>query len=71
MLRDERLELRYQLRVPAESEVGIDPPLKRDQTKILQPFDLVPGELLEREVRKRRPAPQSKGASKLIGTIVG
>ena len=55
---DERLELRDELRVTAECEVGVDPLLERDGAELLEPRDLGLRERLVEEVRERRAAPE-------------
>jgi len=50
MLDDEALELRYELAVPPEREVGVDPVFERGQSQLLEPGDLCLREGLPREV---------------------
>src|SRR5262249_6816117 len=57
---DERLQLRYELEVPCEREIGIDPLLERDQTQLLQPGDIALRERLVGHVRKRCPSPEAE-----------
>ena len=58
VLGDERLELGHELGVLAEREVGVDPPLDRQQVQILEAHDRGLRERLVGEIRKRRPAPE-------------
>src|SRR5579863_8846726 len=69
MLRNERLELRDQVGVAAEREVGVDPFLKRRKTQLLETADRVLRERLVAELRERRPAPQRKRLAKLRGGL--
>ena len=57
VLRDERLELRDEVDVPAERQVGVDPLDQRAQAKLLEPTDLVLGERLVGELCEWRAAP--------------
>ena len=59
MLRDQLLELRYELGVPASLEVVVDALLQRNETELFQTRDLVARERFVREVGERRAAPES------------
>ncbi len=50
--RDERLELRDELRMAPEREIGVDPLLERDRAELLEPGDLGLRERLVEEVRR-------------------
>ena len=58
MLGDEGLELRDQLVVAPQCEVGIDAELHCCQPDLLEPGDRRLGEGLVREIPERRPSPQ-------------
>ena len=58
VLRDERLELRHQLVMAAERQVGVDAILDRRETELLQPGDLALRERLVPELGQRLPAPE-------------
>ena len=58
VLGDVGLELRDEFVVAPECEVGVDAELDRTEPDLLEPRDRWPGELLVREVRERRAAPQ-------------
>ena len=60
MFGDERLELRYQLVMVAERQVGVDAIFGRGETKLLQSGDLAPCECLVPELGQRLPAPERK-----------
>ena len=45
-------------RVATEVEVGVDPGLERHQVEFLKAADVRLGEILERDLRQRWPAPQ-------------
>src|SRR5207244_5216802 len=55
---DERFELREDLRVPAELELGVEALLERDEPQFLQARDRGLGERLVGEVGKGRTAPE-------------
>src|SRR5215204_4441978 len=55
---DQRLQLRNQLRVPAQLEIRLDPIFQRRHPQLLQPPDLRLRERLERELSERAAAPQ-------------
>jgi len=61
MLLDERLEVTYELGVPTGGEIRLDPILEAHEAKLLKARDLGLGEALERELAKRRPAPEREG----------
>ena len=66
LLDDEALELRDELAVPGEREVGVDPVLERGQSQLLEPRDLRLRERLPREVGERCAPPQAeRGAQRL------
>jgi hypothetical protein len=58
VLRHQQLELRHQLEVASERQVGLDPGLERRQAKLLEPRDVELRERVERELGQRRAAPQ-------------
>src|SRR5262249_12313287 len=58
VLGDERLELRNELGVPAECEVGVDAILDRRQTYLLQPRNLALCERLALQLGQRLTAPE-------------
>ena len=58
MLADERLQLADDIAVAAEIQVSLDPLPVSDQAKFLEPADLGLREIVERELRERRPAPK-------------
>ena len=66
----ERLELRHQLGVAAEREVGLDTQLERAEPQLLQPRDLGLSELLVGQVGQRRPAPQRECLAQLRADAV-
>ncbi len=66
MLRDQRLELRDEVAVAAEREVGIDSLLERQEAKLVQPADRRLGEPLIRKLRERRAAPESECVAERI-----
>ena len=66
----QRLELADQRRVPAQRQVGLDARLERLQVQLFQPRDLAGGERVEREVRKRRAAPQRERLAQTGGGFV-
>ena len=55
---DELLQLADELRVAAERELGVDPPLDRGEPDLLEPLDRGPRERLVREIGERRAAPE-------------
>ena len=57
---DERLELRNELGVPAEREIGVNPILERREPELLEAQDLVLGEAVVGEVGERVSSPQGK-----------
>ena len=59
MFESERFELRGQLGVLAERELGLDPVLERGQAQLLEPHDFGFGKRLERQIRQR-PAPPER-----------
>ena len=71
MRRDEHLELRDELAVPAQLELGVDSLLQRRQPELLEPPDLVLRELVEREVREGGPSPERQRPGDLGCTILG
>ena len=58
LLRHRRLQLGDQIRMPAESELRVDPRLERRPPSLLQPGDLRLGERLEGQVGQRGASPQ-------------
>src|SRR6266550_3710077 len=65
MRMDEGFELRHEIVVVAERKLEIDPSLGRDEAELVEPFDLVLGELVVGEIGKRRPAPKRKRLAQL------
>ena len=63
LLAHELFELRHELAVAAELQVGVDPVLERAEAKLLQARDRALGERLVGELRERRPAPQRERLS--------
>ena len=57
---DERLQLADQPGVAAEHELGVEPLLECDDTQLVEPRRLEPGELLLVEVGERRAVPESE-----------
>ena len=57
VLGDQRLELRHQLVMAAERQVGVDPILERGQPELLQPGDLALRERLAVKIGQRLSAP--------------
>ena len=70
MLGRERLELRDQRGVPAEGEVGVDPPLDREQVHLLEAPDRRLRERLVGEVGERRPAPERERLAQPLGGLL-
>ena len=60
VLGDQRLQLRHELTVAPERQVGLDPLLDRPKPELLQVGDLPLGEGLVGEVGQGRPAPQAQ-----------
>ena len=60
MPRDEQLQLRHELGVDLELEIGRDPILEYAQPQILQAMDVVLREVLQLRVGKRPASPESK-----------
>ena len=71
VLRDECLELRHELGVLPEREVGVDPSLDRQQVQVLQAHDRRLRERLEGEIRKGRPAPEPERLAQQPGGCGG
>ena len=67
MLRDERLELRDQIGVALELELGGDPFLDDGQAQLLETPDLGLGENLVSEVRQRRSTPERQRLTEQLG----
>ena len=67
MLSHEPLELRDELVVTPESQIGLDALLDRREPQLLQPRRPVLGESLVREVAERRAAPQRERRSQELG----
>lgn len=68
-LHQEALELGDQLGVPSQLELGVDPALERAQSQLLQPPNFALGEVLERDLGQRRPAPEREGLVKQAGGL--
>src|SRR5215204_4329777 len=60
MLADEPPELGDEVGMAAERQVGLDPLLERGQAQLLEPADLLAGEVLIGEVGERRTAPEGE-----------
>ena len=58
VLGDERLELRHQVVVAAERQVGVDPILERREPQLLEPSDLAVRERLAAKLGERLPVPE-------------
>ena len=58
VLADERLQLADDVAVRPELEISVDPLADDDEAKLLEPADLRLREVVERELRERRPAPE-------------
>jgi hypothetical protein len=71
MLGDQRLQLRRQLTVAPERQVGLDPFLDRRQPELLKGGDLPLGEGLVGEVGQGRPAPQAQGPAEARRPLEG
>ena len=67
MLGDERLELRHELRMLPEREVGVDPPLDRQQVQLLEARDRRLRERLVGEIGERGPAPERERLAQQLG----
>ena len=63
MRSDELLELRDDLLVAAELELGLDPPLQQVQAQLLEPTDLRSGERQVGELAERWAAPEREAAA--------
>ena len=59
----ERLDLGHELRVDVDVEVGRDALLQHAEAQVLEPVDLVLGEVLQLEIRERRAPPQLECAA--------
>ena len=66
--RDERGELLEDLRMPAESEVGLDPVLERGEPQLLEPVRSLCRERLACEVGQRGPAPLGERSPQQLGS---
>ncbi len=66
MLRDERLQFRDELGVPAGRKLRLDPILGRGQTQLLEPRRLGPRKGRVAEVHERRPAPEADRVPQLL-----
>ena len=64
--RDEPFQLRHELVVSAECELGLDPVLQRADVQLFEALDLVLGEGLVREVRQRGSPPELECAAELL-----
>ena len=63
MLGDERAQLSDELAVAAEREIGVDPPLERDEPELLEPCDRGLGERLVCEIGQGLAPPQRERLS--------
>lgn len=68
---DELLQLADDVRVPAEGEIGLDPPLERGQAQLLEPGDRRLRERLVGEVGERWAAPEGEGLAQHVGRRIG
>jgi hypothetical protein len=67
MVGAQRLQLRDELGVTSQRQVGFDPLLERDQPELFQTRDLGGDEALVREVGKRGAAPERERGAELPG----
>ena len=67
MLADERLELVDELGRAAEREIGLDPPLEREQPQLLEPLGVEPQRALVRELAERPAPPQGQRLAQALG----
>ena len=67
LLGDEHLELAHDVGVVAGGEIGVKPPLDRDEPQLLQPGERALGERLVGEVGQRRPSPQRERLAQRLG----
>ena len=67
MLGNELLELRHELRVAAEPEIGLDPLLDGGEAQLLQAKPLTPGERMAFELGERRALPHIEGLAETAG----
>jgi hypothetical protein len=65
---DELFELADKRPVPAEPQVGVDPPLERSQPELLQAADRGLGKRVVGEIRERRPSPQCERSPQVLGS---
>ena len=70
VLGDQALELGDELRTLAALEIGVDPPLLRRETELLEPRGLFAREGLKCEIGERRPAPQRERIVKRLGAAL-
>ena len=61
LLCNQRLELRDEVGMAAEEEIGVDALFEGSLAQLLEPADLGLGERLVGEIGERRPAPQAEG----------
>jgi len=68
---DERFELRDELGVSGEREVGLHALFQRGEAQLLEPGDVALGERFVRDVGERRPSPEGEGLAKDCGRMIG
>ena len=66
----QRVELRDERGVPAESEVGVDPHLDREEVHLLEAPDRRLGKRLVREIGERGTAPECECLAELLGGLL-
>ena len=71
IVHDEGLELRAQLAVPSQREVGRDPLLERLQPKLVQPVGLTLDERFVSKLGERRAAPERERLAEVGGCPLG
>ena len=71
MLADEPLELTDDVRVAAESEIGLDPALQSEQAQLVEPRDRRLERRLVRDVRERRSSPERECLPQRRGALDG
>jgi hypothetical protein len=71
MLRDERVELRYERRMTPDAEISLDPLLDPGEAELIEPRDCALGERLVGEVGQRRASPLGERFAKQLAGLVG
>ena len=69
LLIDQRLELRDEVAMASEEEIGVDALFERSLAQLLEPADLGLGERLVGEIGERRPAPQAERFPKIVAAV--